>query len=314
MGLGSNQTVTGIDVGSSSVKIVRLAHKRGGSVEVVGVALAEIAVPSSQGASDMLDVRERVAAAINQALASTGVDPGRVGTVVTAISGASVSVKHVSFPDMSDKELAESVRWEAKKHLPFDPENVDLDYQKLARNDVETDENAHVLLGAAQDGVLDEHLSALGDAGIEPSIVDLTPTALINELDEEGLMNGQAVAVADLGHSNAILSVYTRDGLFFARSIPIPAAQDTWLEHVLTEVRFSLTFYNNETGRKGIESLYLAGGRALESGVVGRFAETLGVPTELLDPLAAAGAFELDGDLEAQSPRFALAMGLARRR
>ncbi len=313
MGLGSNQVVTGIDVGSSSVKVVRLAHGRGSS-EVVGVALAEIP-QSDMGGTDILDARERVVAAINQALTSTGVDPGRTGTVVTAVSGASVSVKHVAFPQMSDKELAESVRWEAKKHLPFDTDNVDLDYQKLGRDDIEkNDEKTQVLLGAAQSGVLVNHLDALADAGIEPSIVDLTPTALINEVDEEGLINGQAVAVADLGHQSASLSVYTRDGFFFARSIPIVPKQEKWLEHVLTEVRFSLTFYNNETGRKGIESLYLAGGRSLESGVVGRFADTLGVPTELLDPLASVGAFELEGDLEAQSPRFALAMGLARRR
>jgi len=154
----------------------------------------------------------------------------------------------------------------------------------------------------------------LADAGVEPSIVDLTPAALINEVDEEGLLNGQAVAVADLGHQSASLSVFRRGGFFFARSIPIVPNEEKWLEHVLTEVRFSLTFYNNETGRKGIESLYLAGGRSLQSGVVDRFADTLGVSTELMDPLAAAGAFELGGDLEAQSPRFALAMGLARRR
>jgi len=313
VGLGSNQVVTGIDVGSSSVKVVRLAHGRGLS-EVVGVALAEIP-HSTSSETDILDVRERVVAAVNQALSSTGVDPGRSGTVVSAVSGASVSVKHVAFPEMSDKELAESVRWEAKKHLPFDTDNVDLHYQKLGRDDIgEDDAKTQVLLGAAQSGVLANHLDALADAGIEPSIVDLTPTALINEVDEEGLINGQAVAVADLGHRNAALSVYTRGGLFFARSIPIVPEQERWLEHVLTEVRFSLTFYNNETGRKGIESLYLAGGRSLESGVVGRFADTLGVPTELLDPLASVGAFELEGDLEAQSPRFALAMGLARRR
>ncbi len=312
MGLGSNQVVTAIDVGSSSVKIVCLEHRRGES-EVIGLALAEVS-SSAPGGGDALERQRPVVSAINQALSSAGIDPARAGTIVTAVSGASVSVKHVAFPDMTDRELAESVRWEAKKHLPFDPQNVDLDYQRLRREDVESGEDTHVLLGAAQDGVLRSHLRDLAEAGIEPSIVDLAPTALITEVDEEGLLNGQTVAVADLGHSSASLSVYTRGGLFFSRSISISSKQESWLEHVLTEVRFSLTFYNNETGRKGIGSLYLAGGRSLESGVVARFAETLGVATELMDPLAAVGAFQLDGDIEAQSPRFALAMGLARRR
>ncbi len=311
MGLGSRQTVTGIDVGSSSVKVVRLAHGRSGP-EVIGIALADIPVVTADDDEASRDARR--VAAINQALSSTGIDSGRVGMVVSAVSGPSVSVKHVEFPEMTDKELGESVMWEAKKHLPFSPEGVDLDYQRLGRADAESSEHAHVLLGAAQEGVLEDHLGLLLRAGIEPTIVDLTPAALINEVDEEGLVNGQAVAVADLGRTTATLSVYTRDGFFFARSIPVAADDADWLGHVLTEVRFSLTFYNNETGRKGIESLYLAGGRALEPGVPGRFADALGVPTELLDPLAAAGAFELDDALLAQSPRFALAMGLARRR
>jgi type IV pilus assembly protein PilM len=310
VGLGSNQVVTGVDVGASSVKIVRLSHKRGSS-DMIGLALTEI----PEGAANDAEARhERVVAAIKDAMTYAGIEPGRAGAVVTAVSGPSVSVKHVPFPVMNDKELAESVRWEAKKHLPFDPKNVDLDYQRLTREDVEGEGSSHVLLGAAQAGVLERHVAALTEAGIEPAIVDLAPTVLINEVDEEGLLNGSAVAVADLGASNASLSVYTRGGLFFSRSIPVPKREGKWLEHILTEVRFSLTFYNNETGRKGIESLFLSGGRALEDGIVGRFSDTLGVTTELLDPFTFAGAFDVDAKLKGQSPRFALAMGLARRR
>ena len=314
MGFGSNQIVTGIDVGSSSVKIVRLSHTRGAQ-EIVGLALAEIleGKPAS-GDDNEAEVRRRVVNAINRALESVGVDPGRAGTVVSAVSGSSVSVKHVAFPNMNDKELTESVHWEAKKHIPFESSSADLDYQRLKRSDTEQAEQTYVLLGAAQEGLLDDHIALLAEAGIEPSIVDLAPVALINEVDDEGFLDGKTVAVVDLGKTAANLSVYTRGGLFFARSIPISSTRVDWLEHVLTEVRFSLAFYNNETGRKGIEMLYIADGRSLESGVGARFAETLGVPTEFLDPLAAAGGADFGGELKALSPRFALAMGLARRR
>jgi Tfp pilus assembly PilM family ATPase len=88
-----------------------------------------------------------------------------------------------------------------------------------------------------------------------------------------------------------------------------------WLDLVLREARFSLTFYNNETGKHGIGKIYLAGGRALMPDLAGAFRDSLGVETEVLNPLERIGDL---GDefakMKSQGPRFMLAMGLARRR
>ncbi len=88
-----------------------------------------------------------------------------------------------------------------------------------------------------------------------------------------------------------------------------------WQMFVLKEVQRSLAFYNSETGRRGIDRIYLSGGRALTEGVVDAFRTSLKVPTEVLNPLE--GIAEADIDIEslrAQGPRFALAMSLARRK
>jgi Tfp pilus assembly PilM family ATPase len=92
------------------------------------------------------------------------------------------------------------------------------------------------------------------------------------------------------------------------------AATQQWQTFVLKEVQRSLAFYNSETGRRGIDRIYLSGGRALSDGVAGRFTDALKVPTEVLNPLDGAVATDIDiENLKAQGPRFALALSLARR-
>jgi Tfp pilus assembly PilM family ATPase len=80
-------------------------------------------------------------------------------------------------------------------------------------------------------------------------------------------------------------------------------------------VQRSLAFYNSETGRRGIDKIYLSGGRALAEGIAERFTDSLKVPTEVLNPLKNLADTEIDIEsLKPQGPRFALAMSLARRR
>jgi type IV pilus assembly protein PilM len=153
-------------------------------------------------------------------------------------------------------------------------------------------------------------------------------------------MNGRAVAALEMGETWANLSVYAAGSLFFSRSIPMPpdtpkayrgeasgqgiaknsprVDPDTppeWLKTILRAVRFSLTFYDNETRRDGIEAVYLAGGCALIPGTVEAFEVALGLPVRILNPLESLTLPSEQTDaLIAQGPRFALAMGLARRR
>jgi len=330
--LRSKQVVTGLDIGTTSVKVVRLAHS-GSSTKLQGVAMAEIREPD--GSEDGQESgRERIVDAIRQALAAAGASGSKRSPVVTAIGGPQVSIKHVPFPRMSEQDLADSVRWEAKKHLPFDVSNAVLAVQILERTDREDDEAMQVLLTAVESSYVDEHISLIIDAGLEPDVVDLAPLALMNEVAEEGLVNGRAVAVVEMGRTMTHLSVYAKDSLFFSRAVPMPASSPgsddrtdskgdapgngsppAWLSHVLRETRFSLTYYNNETGKHGIEAVYLAGGHALEEGIADAFRETLGIPTETLNPLEHVASEPLQiEELSRQGARFALAMGLARRR
>ncbi|MBN2566137.1 MAG: pilus assembly protein PilM [Candidatus Eisenbacteria bacterium] len=327
---GSRRAVTGLDVGSESVKAVRLLHS-GDAVRIAGIAMTEISFPShNKSETDPGAAGARVDA-VKSVLKATGTDTGRSVQLVTAVEGPSVSIKHVTFPKMPGPSLAESIGWEAKKHVPFGASDFVLDFQTLPRNDADGTDEMHVLLAAVEQRYIDGHVGLVCQAGVEPDAVDIAPLSLMNEIHEEGLLDGGAVAVVDIGCCTLSFAAYRDGGLLLVRSVRMPTragaasgagqgaeegeeARSQWETFVLKEVQRSLAFYNSETGRRGIDTIYLSGGRALAPGIADRFSKSLNIPTSVLNPLEnIASDVNLD-QLKPQGPRFALALSLARRR
>jgi type IV pilus assembly protein PilM len=316
--------VTGLDVGTESVKAVRLRH-HGDRVQLVGVALADIDYPSANRTDTDPDANAARVTAIKSVLETSGTDISPSSQVVTAVEGPSVSVKHVTFPKMPGPSLAESIGWEAKKHVPFGSSEFVLDFQPLPRESRDPENEMHVLLAAVEQRHIDRHIGLMVEAGIEPTAVDIVPLALINELEAEKLLNEGAVASVEIGAGTLSVAIYRNGGLLLVRSVRMPArptgaAQEgpderaKWLAFALKEVQRSLAFYNTETGRHGIEKIYMSGGRALSEGIVDRFSESLNIPAVVLNPLEVLENTAVDiEELKSQGPRFALAMSLARR-
>lgn len=327
---GSRRYITGLDVGTESVKAVRLQHT-GESVRLVGIALADIDYPTANRSEGDEGARKARVEAIKSALKASGTDISASCQIVTAVEGPSISVKHVTFPKMPSPSLAESIGWEAKKHVPFGASEFVLDFQPLARVTAEETDDMHVVLAAVEQRHIDEHVALVSEAGVEPDTVDLVPLALMNELSEEGLIDGGAVAAVEIGAGTLSVSIYRSGGLLLVRSVRMPVSHgdgsasekggtgsrtsSDWQTFVLKEVQRSLAFYNSETGRLGIDRIYLSGGRALTDGVVDAFRNSLKVATDVLNPLEGIADADIDIEsLRAQGPRFALAMSLARRR
>lgn len=343
MTFGSRRVVTGLDVGTTSVKAVCLGHQPGSATKLLGLAIAEFNPDAADEPADGPRVNRKTEA-IRKALARAGAERARGAPIITAVGGPGVSIKHVAFPPMPRNALAESIHWEARKHVPFGESEFILDFQIL--DEGEDNGKMQVLLAAVETELVEHHVADLAAAGVEPDAVDLVPLALMNEADEEGLLNSEALAVVDIGVSAINLAIHRRGGLFFSRTVPLlvgrhpgmrtgnargnswnrgaesapPEARrdgesdEGWREVALAEIHRSLTFYNNETGKKGIDRIYLTGGRALAPGVIEDLTGGLGIAAEVLDPLKRMTESAVDtGELAEHGPRFAVAMGLARR-
>ena len=124
-GLGQAKAAAGLDIGSSSVKAVELrASGKGYSV----AALATEPLPPESIVDGAIMDGAAVADAIRRLFEHKGF---KAKDVAVSLSGSAVIVKKISLPIMTDAELADSIHWEAEQYVPFDIQDVNLDYQIL---------------------------------------------------------------------------------------------------------------------------------------------------------------------------------------
>ena len=190
---GRKRTTVGLDIGSGLIKLVVIQHGSGEPV-LTKVAFTSV-VDDAIVEGEVMDPGI-VAEAIKGLMSSAGIKPRQV---VTAVGGRDVIIKKITMDRMKAAEAREVIRWEAEQHVPFDMENVELDFQIL---DPDGDGlQMTVLLVAAKRELIETKLSLLADVGLEPSIIDVDAFALHNafELNYPDAMRG-VVGLVNIGH------------------------------------------------------------------------------------------------------------------
>ena len=196
----ARRTTVGLDIGSGFLKLAEVGHG-GDRPEVRRLA----ARPTPEGAIVDGEIVKPglVAGAVRQLVERAG--PG-VRDVVAALGGHHVFIKKVRLPRSRGREVRDSVRREAERHVPFDIGGVRLDFQVLDHGS----ESPHmdVLLVAAKRQRVEERVTLLQDAGIGAVLLDVEALALCNAFAHnypaasEGL-----VAVVDCGHGTTSINV-----------------------------------------------------------------------------------------------------------
>ena len=199
----------GLDVGSYSVKMLAVL---GGIGSRYWIGEAPIV---SNGDGD--PSAESVARSISECLSSAGLSPRSFRGVTVGISGSDVIVKQISLPLLDDSEVGPALRFEARKHLPFDPQTMILDYQVIGR--WATERKLDVLLAAVSIDHVEKHLAPLRLLGMEADILDAAPLALINAVAYGSELSGDAHVLLDVGHSASHLTLYQKGQPYFARRL-----------------------------------------------------------------------------------------------
>ncbi len=145
---------------------------------------------------------------------------------VASIAGEAVIIKKIRVPVMTRAELAESLHTEAEQYIPFDIDDVSLDFQMLESHgqraeEDDGEEKMDILLVAVQNEIIEGRTEMLYDAGLRPAIIDLDVFAMINAMEMgTDLKSLGGVAVVDLGESFTHLNIL-QDGITaYTRDIP----------------------------------------------------------------------------------------------
>jgi type IV pilus assembly protein PilM len=211
---GRKRTTVGLDIGSGLIKLVAISHGSGEPV-LTKVAFTTV-VDDAIVEGEVMDTGI-VADAIRGLMTSAGI---KTKNVVIAVGGRDVIIKKIAMERVKEAEARQLIRWEAEQHVPFDMENVELDFQIL---DPEGDGlQMSVLLVAAKRELVENKQALLTQAGLQPSIIDVEAFALHNafELNHPDAMNG-VVGLVNLGHETTNINIL-EDGIpVLTRDLPV---------------------------------------------------------------------------------------------
>jgi len=210
------KTLVGLDIGSSAVKAVELKPSgKGYRVTAFGW---EPVPPDSIVDGAIID-GGAVADAIRRLFESRKI---KTKEVVASLSGNAVIVKKITLPVMTEAELSESIYWEAEQYIPFDVQDVNLDYQVLESQEAAGKGTMDVLLVAAKKEKIADYTGVIAQAGRQPVVVDVDAFALQNAYEVNyGIEPGMVVVLLNAGASAVNINIINGDQSVFTRDISI---------------------------------------------------------------------------------------------
>jgi type IV pilus assembly protein PilM len=223
---GRSRNVVGLDIGDSSVKVVELKELgKGRGYQLLSLGWEPL---SSEAIVDGQIMDSQLVADTIQRLCQRCRIKGG-SPVATALSGHHVIVKRISLPQMSEGELAESIHWEAEQYIPFDIDDVNLDYQILEGSSLSGEGgNMDVLLAAAKKDKINDYVSVISEAGLNPVTVDIASFAMQNAFEANYELDPrQVVALVDIGSAVSSISVLHGGTSVYWRDINIGGNQYT---------------------------------------------------------------------------------------
>ncbi len=330
----------GVDIGSTSIKLVELKKKRN-IPYLVTYGYGEKAI-GDMIKSKPSEVAEKAANLLKKIYQKSGAESFQA---VTALPNFSVFSSVITLPVMSKKDLVDAIRWEAKKIIPISLEEVILDWKIIETFKANNKKNYRLLLTAASRRLVERYVDIFRRANLQLLSLETESFALSRSLlskDEALTMIIDSSALTtdvvifengiptlnrsiDVGGITITKSIANCLKIDFERaeqfkrdigmsgSSKVPHIIQDVLRPVLDEIHYSLNLYQNQTG-KLVEKIILSGGSAYLPNFPEFLSKNLETKVFIGNPWArVAYPKELEPALKEIAPRFSVAIGLALR-
>ena len=333
----------GIDIGSHAIKVCQVA-KAGDTFKLLN--LGSSMLPEGAVEDGILQEPEEVAKIITTLFKNLKLKEKKVAI---SISGYSVIVKKINLAVMDENTLYEYIQNEVGQYIPFDIEDVYLDYQDLHTSTEEYD-RTDVMLVAAKKEVVDGYLSMLQSAGLKVVIVDIGGFALEN-IYETNYSLDENVALVDIGATKMSINIVSQGISVLARDVVVGSRQltdqiqnrfgidydeaeglkigyepveekqkdldeiyaNTCTQWAL-ELKKAIDLYYTNNPDMTLNKIIISGGGSRIQGLDNFFAEEIGLQVERLNPFAKikSDSKSIDPEyLHYIGPEMAVALGLS---
>ncbi len=333
------KTVIGIDIDSSSVKVVEIEPGKETLVRAFGVSNLEF-----KGKPSPDEVVRAQTEALSEAIASL---PPRkkFENVVSLVRGRDVRTRILSFPPMPRKEIAGVVEREVRKDAAVPIEDLIFDYSLLRMVRERGQDKQQVMIISANRDLVYENINVLRTFGVLPAAISASSCGLYASLSRSGIWSsGEAIALIDIGADISTMLIFGNETLYFQREIftgyndmrtafeegeeeaemdfgpgvaggPSSIEEIPALQRVATELKRSFLYYKQQFRGNIVKKLYVSGEGVRLPRIDEFLAEGLeDVEIKFFSPLEGLnleGLGSQSTELETLAPRFASCLGLA---
>lgn len=223
-GLKSNLRV-GLDIGTHSIKVA-IVEKVGPRFRLVKWKCKEIYTGGDR--YDPEGPKKSVAVPLlMNVINELEITPKKIKRLSSSVGGPQVAVKEISSMMQTEEEMASNLLLEARKHIPLDGSETQVDYQILG-DDVKESDKVRVLLVATTKKLYETHQDFLREVELKPGIIDIEPLAVMNSYIIHSQLPDEGVAIfLDIGAKKTTLSVWGRKDTFFSRALNIAGSHFT---------------------------------------------------------------------------------------
>lgn len=337
--------IIGLDLGKNNFRAVEMENNKG-KITLLKYGIYENPKINIEG--DNKEDLVNYANAVREFFSETGFT---TQNVVTALPEHQVFMRVIKMPLMNDKDLDNSIRFEAEQYIPMPLKEVNLSHQKIDP-DLDDKNKINVLLVAAKKSILEKYVEILRMAHLTPK--GMEPEALsVGRILGDSEERPSASIIIDIGVSSSLIIITYRGYVRFTRSIPFGGdiltrsiQQSLGLDYnqaeeykkaygldpnhaegkifnilkpmfdnVVMEVKRSKIFFTSHNPNVNINRVILCGGTALMPGILFYMATNLDSEVELANPwrnILISNKYESKKDyLYEHGPIFSTSVGLA---
>jgi type IV pilus assembly protein PilM len=344
--LFDGKNLVGVDIGSSSVKVVQLKEAKN-RYQVVRWGYAPLPPQT------IIDGHIMNPGAVTEALARVFHDSKITKRdVAVGVYGQSVIVRKITVPMMTAQELEQQIGWEAEQHIPFDIKVMSIDYEVLRKR--QEAGQMDLLLVAAKKDEINDYASILKEAKLKPAVVDINAFTIQNIFEHQNGLNPEgSLALINVGAAVTSLNIISQGVSAFTREITnagntiteeiqkqcnVPyeqaeaykcggGATDIVPQEVHNtiagacdglagEIQRSLDFYLATSGEGEINRIFVCGGSAYLAPLIKAVEKRARVPVTLFDPtahLTVDNKFVDEAAFRSRAAQFVVALGLGLR-
>ncbi len=275
-----NENIAGINIGDGFVSVSRVVRRSRKKIVLTHAGWMEYAPDATD--DEIVQVIRR--------LWKKAKMPTR--TVCVGLQSRSLCLKYFKYPDLSQMELVSALKLESEETLQLPPEQIMLDWHiNRPKDDPYTQHGEQlqgVLVAVAKDQVV-RQMNLVQKAGLLPVMMDVGCMALCNlflALRGESVTTESAVCVVNLSRYNADISILYNHHYIYPRSIISRSAEwESKVLYLIENISDALLYYHVKVDKTPVNKLILTGFVPDSPEFIGQIHDTIGLPTEVWNPL-----------------------------